>query len=61
MSFDEVKAMLEKALEKSKMPINEENEIGKRLDEAWNRGVTAMYNNALISVYEVLMSKEVSA
>ena len=51
-TIEEIKEILEKAAESSKMEINESgNVIAVELDKAWNRGVNHMKNSALLEMY----------
>lgn len=57
MTWEEIKELLEKALEKSK--IQEDGDpIARKMDEAWNRGVKHMFNTAIIAVCEEQLRRE---
>lgn len=54
-TYEELNAVLEKALEKAVFHINEnEPEIAQSMDKAWNRGATSMFNHALIEMYRAM-------
>ena len=54
-TYEELIKILNNALEKSVQKIGDnDSEISKVMDKAWNRGATSMFNHVLLEMYEVM-------